>query len=362
MKIKLKLVKTFVISLALALAYNLLSPAFTQNSTAYAAGDLTIDWGVTTGFPIFTVTGMMPGDVESRPVIVTNNASVTRPVGVRGIPTNDLDGMSQVIDFVISENGTDLYGGTTGAKTLAQFFTDSVGPDGLFLSNLAASSTTTYTFTATFDINANDTYQGAMVIFDLQIGISIHIPEECVNAGIVIENIIFGTVNNDNITGTNDNDLIFGLEGRDKINGSNGDDCIVGGEGNDKLNGSNGRDVVLGQEGDDVVDGSNGVDLLFGGSGNDKMNGTNGVDNMFAGEGDDIISASNGDDYVIAGPGNDKIDAGNGADYVEGNEGDDDMKGRNGNDNLIGGADTDRADGGLGTDTCSAETLISCEL
>lgn len=362
MKVKLKLIKIAVISLVLALAYNMVSPAFVSNSTAYAAGDLTIDWGVTTGLPIFTVTGMMPGDVESRPVIVTNNASVARPVGVRGIPTNDLDGMSQVIDFVISENGTDLYGGTTGTKTLAQFFTDSAGPDGLFLSTLAPSQTTTYTFKATFDINADNTYQGAIVVFDLQIGISISIPQECIDAGIVIENIIFGTVNNDNIKGTNKNDLIFGLEGDDKINGSNGNDCVVGGEGDDKLNGSNGKDVVLGQEGDDVVDGSNGVDLLYGGSGNDKMNGTNGVDNIFAGEGNDIIDASNGNDFVIAGPGDDKIDAGNGVDYVEGNEGNDDMKGRNGNDTLLGGADTDKADGGLGTDTCTAETLISCEL
>lgn len=361
-KIKLKLIKIIVISLALALAYNLVSPAFISSSTAYAAGDLTIDWGVPTGDPIFTVTGMMPGDVESRAVDVTNNATVVRPVAVRGIPTNDADGMSQVIDFVISENSTDLYGGTTGAKTLAQFFIDSTDPDGLALSNLNPSQTTTYTFKATFDINAGNEYQGAIVVFDLQIGISSNIPQECIDAGIVIENIIFGTVNNDNITGTNKNDLIFGLEGNDKINGSNGDDCIVGGEGNDKLNGSNGKDVVLGQEGDDVVDGSNGVDLSYGGPGNDKMNGTNGVDNMFAGEGDDIINASNGNDYVIAGPGNDKIDAGNGADYVEGNEGDDDMKGRNGNDTLLGGADTDKADGGLGTDTCDAETETSCEI
>lgn len=362
MKIKLKLIKIFVISLALALAYNLASPAFVSNQTAFAAGDLTIDWGVQTGEPIFTVTGMMPGDVESRPVEVTNNASVARPVGVRGIPTNDLDGMSQVVDFVISENGTDLYGGTIGAKTLAQFFIDSAGPDGLPLSTLAPSATTTYTFTATFDINADNTYQGAIVVFDLQIGISISVPQECLDAGIVIENIIFGTVNDDNITGTNKNDLIFGLEGDDKINGSNGNDCIVGGPDNDKLNGSNGKDVVLGQEGDDVVDGSNGVDLSYGGPGSDKMNGTNGVDNMFAGEGDDTVNASNGNDYVIAGPGNDTIDAGNGVDYVEGNEGDDDMKGRNGNDILLGGPDTDKADGGLGTDTCQAETLISCEL
>ena len=124
MKVKLKLIKIIVISLVLALAYNMVSPAFISTSTAYAAGDLTIDWGVPTGDPIFVVTGMMPGDVESRDVDVTNNASVTRPVGVRGVPTNDLDGMSQVMDFVISENSTDIYGGTTGAKTLAQRHAD----------------------------------------------------------------------------------------------------------------------------------------------------------------------------------------------------------------------------------------------
>ncbi len=355
------IVKIFVISLALALTYNLISPLFLRESTAYAAGDLTIDWGVPSGDPIFTVAGMMPGDVESRSVLVTNNATIVRSVAVRGVPTDDADGMSQVVDFVISADGLDIYGGTTGTKTLAQFFIDSTDPDGLALSNLNPSLSETYTFKATFDINAGNEYQGAMVIFDLQIGVSSNIPQECIDAGIVIENIIFGTENNDNITGTNDNDLIFGLEGNDKINGSNGDDCIVGGSGNDKLNGSNGRDIVLGQEDNDVVDGSNGLDLSYGGPGNDKMVGTNGVDNIFAGDGDDIINASNGNDYVIAGPGNDTIDAGNGIDYVEGNEGNDTLNGRNHNDTLLGGPDIDKADGGLGTDICTAETLISCE-
>lgn len=363
MKIKKKIYKILLVGLSLATIYSFTSPQFLDKSTAYAVGDLTIDWGVPTGDPIFTVTGMVPGDIESREVDVTNNATSARPVAVRGVETSQTGDLSTVLDFVISEGATDLYGGTsaTGPKTLADFFADSDPINGLALSTLGPSSTTTYTFKATFEPDADDGFQNASVVFDLVIGIGFAVPDECQNMSF-FGNPIFGTSGNDNIKGTNYNDLIIAFEGNDKVNGSNGDDCIVGNEGNDKLNGSNGEDVIFGNNGDDTLDGSNGDDLLIAGEGNDRIFGTNGNDRIFAGDGDDKIEASNGNDYVIAGSGNDKIDAGNGNDYVEGNEGNDQMRGRNGNDTLIGGPDSDQARGDLGTDTCDAEVETSCEL
>ena len=361
---KKKVLKILLIILSLATVYSFAAPKFINPSTAYAVGDLTIDWGVPTGDPIFTVVGMMPGDVEFRDVDVTNNASIPRTVAVRGVETSETLDFSTILDFVISDTGGDIYGGAsiTGPKTLAEFFVDSGGPEGLDLSTLGPGDSTTYTFTATFPFSAGNEFQNASVVFDLIIGISSDVPPECEHI-VFNGSIIFGTQNDDNLHGTNYNDLIIGLEGKDKINGSNGDDCIVGNEGNDKLDGSNGNDIILGGDGDDYINGgSNGNDYIDGGSGNDKIDASNGNDKVFGGEGNDKIDTGNGNDYVIAGSGNDYIDGSNGNDYIEGNEGDDEMLGKNGNDTLLGGPDVDKATGGLGTDTCDAETEITCEL
>lgn len=358
-KIKIRLARIFIIALVTALAFNFASPNFLQDkSTAQAVGDLTVDWGIGTGDvgPIFVVNNMAPGQIETRSVIVTNSASTARPVGVRGIKNAETGDLSTVLDIEITEGLTILY-----SNTLSQFFTDSAGPDGIPLSTLGSSQTTTYTFKVTFQESADNDFQGASVIFDLKIGIAIHVPDECQNISFSGQPI-FGTENRDVLAGTNGNDLIFGFEGNDVINGSNGDDCIVGGPGNDILHGSNGNDVILGGEGDDRINGSNGNDLLIGGEGNDKISGSNGNDQIDAGEGNDQVKGSNGNDHIILGPGNDKADGGNGNDYIEGNEGDDEMRGRNGNDTLLGGDDTDYARGDLGSDTCEAETEVSCEL
>lgn len=382
-KLKFRILKIFVIGVVTVLAFNFTSPKFLNDPTAYAIGDLTVDWGIGTGDvgPIFNVTNMAPGDMVSHSVIVTNNASTARPVGVRGIKTTETGDLSTVLDIVISDPVSELYGGAspTGPKTLSQFFTESGGMDGIPLSVLAPSHTTTYTFKVTFQDSAGNDFQGASVMFNLKIGIAIHVPDECKDIQFSGDPI-FGTENRDVLNGTNGNDLIFSFEGNDVVNASNGDDCIVGGAGNDILHGSNGRDVILGEGGNDRIDGSNGDDVLIGGDGNDVIDGSNGDDQINGGEGNDKILASNGndqitggpgnddidagngDDNVIAGPGNDKVDAGNGNDYIQGNEGNDMLLGRNGNDTLLGGADTDVARGDLGSDTCEAETEISCEI
>ena len=46
---------------------------FNKSSSAYAVGDLIVDWGIGIGNvgPIFTVLNMTPGDVEERDVDVS---------------------------------------------------------------------------------------------------------------------------------------------------------------------------------------------------------------------------------------------------------------------------------------------------
>jgi Ca2+-binding RTX toxin-like protein len=313
-------------------------------TTVRAAGDLTIDWGVPEGQPIFEINNFLPGQTESRTVTVINAASLTKPIGVRGRKEHETKNLASALMLIISENGTDLYGGTgpTGKKTLAQFFLDSQSADGIKLSNLPAGQTTRYLFTVDFPPNSESEYQAATVIFDLVIGVSFPVPDECQRIQFG-ENIIFGTEKDDHLQGTNGNDLIVGLEGDDTIEGGNGDDCIVGGPGNDRLTGNNGDDILLGEEGNDRLNGGNGNDLLIGGPGEDTLDGLNGKDRMFGG------------------PGNDRLDGGNENDSADGDEGDDRFYGGNGDDVLIGSSGEDWADGGPGTDRCETETRIKCE-
>lgn len=346
-------------------------------STAYAIGDLTVDWGIGTGDvgPIFSVTNMAPGDTEARNVIVTNNALTARPIAIKGIKNSETGTLSNALDLTITQGVNTLY-----SNTLSQFFTDSLNPDGIPLNNIDPGGSKTYTFTVTFQQDAGNEFQNTNVIFDIIIGIAVKIPQECSFIDLTGKFPIFGTSGNDRINGTTGDDIIFGFEGNDKIFSHGGNDCIVGGPGNDELRGETGNDVIFGNEGDDLIIGAVGNDLLFGGAGNDiirgendndiiygeggndKITGGNGNDQINGGDGNDDISGENGTDQILGGAGNDTIDAGAGDDIVNGEEGNDNINGKAGNDNLTGGSGADTINGLSGTDTCDGEVEINCEI
>jgi len=326
--IRKKIYKVLLIILSVATVYSFAAPKFLNDNIAYAVGDLTINWGVPTGNPIFVVTNMMPGDVEQRSVGVVNNAAVSRTVAVRGVKTSESLNFSTVLDFVILDGATPIYGtgSPAGPKTLSQFFSESGEIVGIPLSVLTPSTSTVYTFKVTFQESAGNPFQNASVIFDLIIGIIIEVPAECQNINFGGRDPIFGTQGNDTIYGTFRNDLIFTFEGNDKVYAGAGNDCIVGGLGNDNLRGEAGIDVVIGNEGDDT---------LVGGAGNDKIFGNEGNDNI-QGEADH--------------------------DILKGGAGDDNINGHAGNDNLDGEAGIDKVNGSSGIDTCIGETKTLCEL
>lgn len=332
-----------------------------NNNTAFAIGDLTVNWGVPEGNPIFVVNNFTPSSFESRTVQVSNGASSARPVGVRGIENSDLGNLSDVMEITISQGATDLYGGTTGTKTLTQFFTESAGINGIFLSNLGPEANTSYVFKVKFSESAGNEFQGQSIVFDLKIGITVDVPADC-SLIIFSGSPIFGTSGNDNISGTTGNDLIVGFEGNDRLSGGGGNDCILGADGNDQLSGGLGSDVLFGGNGLDILEGGLGNDKLFGEGEADKLTGGVGSDQIFGGDGNDDISGGVDNDQLNGGVGDDKIDGGTGNDTVIGGDGNDDIKGGVGNDVLDGGIGTDSANGQTGTDTCDAETEISCEL
>lgn len=366
--------RIFVSILAMAIAVGGFFLWKQEQGTVLAAGDLTILWGVPTGDPIFVVTNALPGDTVDRAVTVTNDGSFPRDVAVRGDLLEETASFSSVLDFVISENGTDLYTGT-----LADFFTATATPSSVPLNTLSPGQSKTYTFSVHFQESAGNEFQNAHVIFNLIIGIDTDVPEECKDIEFSGPTI-FGTGGDDTIRGTHGNDLIFALEGNDKVFAWSGDDCIVGGSGNDQLRGETGDDVIFGNEGDDLVIGAVGKDLLFGndgndtmrgensddemhgGAGNDTMRGGNSDDLMYGNDGDDTMLGENGQDSMFGDAGDDDMDGGNGGDDLDGGSGNDTLKGKNGNDTLIGGPDSDSANGYSGTDTCDAESEVSCEL
>ncbi|MEP9400206.1 cadherin domain-containing protein [Sphingomonas silueang] len=71
-----------------------------------------------------------------------------------------------------------------------------------------------------------------------------------------------GTISNDTMTGTGEQDMLDGGWGNDVLNGLGGNDRLVGGLGNDTLNGGDGNDTLVGGIGRDTLTGGAGNDVF----------------------------------------------------------------------------------------------------
>lgn len=342
----IRLIALTVIAAILLSQTSILQNIITPKS-AYAVGDLTVTWeGAGTGDtgPMFTITNMAPGQSSQKTITVQNDAASARPIGIRGVKTQETGSLGDAMEIIISKNGTDLYGGTSGAKTVTQFFTDSLNPNGITLGLLNSGATANYLVKVSFKSTADNTFQNKILTLNLLIGLSVDIPAACHTMAIDFAHPIMGTSKSEKINGTNGNDLILALEGSDVVDGKNGDDCIIGGEGSDSLKGNNGKDVLLGDSGSDSLDGGNNEDMLFGGNGSDKLTGGNNNDELYGEQGSDSLKGENGDDKLFGGTGSDALDGGNGNDILNGQDGIDSANGQN------------------GTDSCTAESKKNCEL
>jgi Ca2+-binding RTX toxin-like protein len=172
-------------------------------------------------------------------------------------------------------------------------------------------------------------------------------------------NTIIGYGGNDHIEGRGDDDILIGGDGDDEIFGGGGNDVIYGDAGNDTIDGGIGDDIIVGGSGDDIIDGGRGNDRIQSEDGDDFVSGGEGDDIIVAGAGNDVvlgdagndvIFAEDGDDVIKGGAGNDEVDAGAGADIIFGEDGNDNLRGGDGDDEIYGGAGVDLVYGDNGND------------
>ncbi|WP_416671886.1 DUF4347 domain-containing protein [Egbenema bharatensis] len=164
----------------------------------------------------------------------------------------------------------------------------------------------------------------------------------------VLDNKIRGTLEADQLTGDDTNDIIIGGTGNDTLYGLDGDDVLYGDDGDDLLFGENGNDTLYGGLSNDLLDGGNGDDLLYGEDGNDTLIGGTGRDTLYGGTGNDLLRGGRDSDRMYGDAGNDTLYGDEGNDLLYGGAGHDKLYGGVGNDRLIGGPGQDTLDGGTG--------------
>lgn len=193
---------------------------------------------------------------------------------------------------------------------------------------------------------------------------------------ITIENVIIGTGGNDNLFGTDRDDIFDGLTGNDTLNGGAGDDIYIfeAGHGNDTIIDNSGQSKLVFKDGissdeyavsvnehlalvlTNKVTGdsvtiqdylSNPLNYSFDFSGASKILGGGGDGSIIQGtSGDDTISAGGGFNILMGGAGNDTIYGGDEMDIIFGGDGDDELYGANGTNIILGEAGDDIIHGG----------------
>ncbi len=160
---------------------------FALPAKAIKADDLVVEYWTGTewkkwlsgeeSFPIFEEENFLPGDTAASLVRVTNNSGQSQNIVTEAIkwpgfpqpnnvPTNDL---SRVLEITISQqDGSDVYGGSTGQKTLFNFYQDG---EILLTEGLAGNGgQVIYNFQISFPKEEENQWQGATTTFDILIG------------------------------------------------------------------------------------------------------------------------------------------------------------------------------------------------
>lgn len=171
--------------------------------TVKAFGDLTVNFHVAPGVPIFSLSNMVPGNTQSRPVDVTNGGTVAHMVALKGLKISGLGTphIEDILTIVVKDGATPVYGNgsPTGNKTVQDFFTDSNSVNGIVLGTIAVGGHKAYALTVTFPASAGNQYQGKSVTLDITFGTSDI-------KGLVINEVFYRVDKNHGHNGDNDRD------------------------------------------------------------------------------------------------------------------------------------------------------------
>ena len=209
-------------------------------------------------------------------------------------------------------------------------------------------------------------------------------------------------IEEDNITGTDGDDVICGTRVANVIKAGGGDDTVYAGDGDDRVSGGDGDDTLYGEDGDDhfYLLNQTGNNKWVGGGGNDVVYLSNdsasaatsvtalkiypgltittewnldlssgtfdgssigtgtftfeGIEDVIGTGANNTLTGTDQDNYIFASDGNDTINGGAGNDVLAGGNGNDTLNGGAGDDVLFGfnpTADRDIFTGGAGADT-----------
>jgi Ca2+-binding RTX toxin-like protein len=168
--------------------------------------------------------------------------------------------------------------------------------------------------------------------------------------GSVFNDELYGSWEDNFLRGDDGNDLIDGRAGNDTILGDAGDDTLIGGDGNDYLRGDAGDDTLIGGDGYDSFVVGLGADSIDGSSGFDGFEAFDATEGVFISLADGV-AYDDGFGFTDAIAGIEAVYGGAYADSIQGDAENNWLVGNDGDDLLIGGDGFDSLEGGLGADT-----------
>jgi len=106
--------------------------------------------------------------------------------------------------------------------------------------------------------------------------------------------------------------ILIGGPSGNRIDASefSGRTTLTGGDGNDQILGTENQDMIDGGAGDDLIYANSGSDIINGGDGADTIDGARGLDTILGGDGNDSLNGGQHRDLILGGAGNDVIDGG----------------------------------------------------
>lgn len=140
-----------------------------RSPTVQAFGDLIVDFHVPVGTPVFSLNDMEPGDVETRPIDVTNAGTSDQLVAVRAEKAGGAETdpkIESILEIKINDGSTTIY----GPKTLSELLEESLQPNGVVLNTLGSGEHKTYNFQVKFPEAATNEFQAKSLTATLTFG------------------------------------------------------------------------------------------------------------------------------------------------------------------------------------------------